>query len=102
MEYSVFTKYIDLPKQKYKFTKDALTESIPVNAQSSPDDNLAKNNVEWRWRFIKINNKEFVEISHKKPNSARLYINKFGDWVERKIDPEFDKYVAKQFYSYSS
>jgi len=99
---SIFTKYTELPKQKYKFTKDALTASIPVNCLEKENIELSKNSVEWRWRMMKIDNKEFVEISHKKPNSARLYINKFSDWVERDIDPEFDKYVFKTYYSYSS
>jgi len=45
--------------------------------------------------------KESVEISFKKPNELRLYINTHGDWVNRDVDVAFDKYVVEQYYCYT-
>ena len=60
-----------------------------------------KFNTEYRWRFIEINKKKCVEISRKiKDNTTRDYKNKNGEWVERIISYEYDKYVYEEYYCY--
>jgi len=49
----------------------------------------------------KINVKRLVEISRKKPDSNREYLNKKMKWVETTVDPIFDQFVVKQYYYYS-
>ena len=60
-----------------------------------------KYNIEYRWRFIELNKKKFVEISKKNKNkNVREYKNSKGEWVERTISLEYDKYVYEKYYYY--
>ena len=106
---SVFNKYkIDqneyknegLESDKYSICKKTVLNSIPEPNVSVPVPELAKVKIEWRWRFMKINNKDFIEISQKEHNSSRLYINSECQWVSRTISSEFDKYIEKTIYAY--
>jgi hypothetical protein len=90
-----------MPKQKFKFDKENLKNSIPVNALKKPDDNMCKTYVEWRWRIFDINSKEYVEISYKKPNDKKMFINKYSEWTDKIPDEEFDKCVTIEYYSYT-
>mgnify|MGYP000555980452 CR=1 FL=1 len=84
-------------------SKNEILKSIPNNHFKKADDIMAKTNIEWRWRIFKFPNKtnEVIEISFKKPNEDRKYINKFGEWVVRNISSKYDKYVIDEYYAYS-
>lgn len=90
-----------------KVTYTHIMESIPENyLEQSINNWKSKYNTEWRWRILKFFNdkkeKHVVEISYMKANSnKRIYFNRFGEWVERTIDPIFDQYVIKQYYVYN-
>lgn len=63
------------------------------------NDNLVK----WRWRFIQLDDKKYVEISYKLPNdSSRMYFNKKKEWVVREIPPIYKKFVIDKKYYYAS
>jgi len=103
----VFLKKDDLPGSDTVDGKLSMTnifEVIPENATNKPLDNWRERcKSEWRWRFLKFNNKQSVEISCLHYNTdKRLYINKKGEWVHRKVDPIFDKFVIKEFYYYTT
>ncbi len=85
-------------------SKKEIIESIPVNYLKNQNEDLAKINAEWRWRFFKFPNKnnEVVEISFKPPNENRKYINKNGEWVERDISKDFDKFMISEYYHYTN
>ena len=74
-------------------------KTIPENSVERPIENNT-DKIEWRWRFMKLEDDPVVEISKKSPGEKRLYFYR-GDWVERNIDTYFDKYVVKEFYLYS-
>lgn len=74
-------------------------KTIPKDSFKEPHDNKTK--TEWRWRFLQFGPSIKVEISKKKPNEDRLYLNGKNEWVKRDIDLRFDKYVTKSYYYYS-
>lgn len=84
-------------------SKKEIMESIPENCLKVQNVDLSKTNAEWRWRFFKFPNKknEVIEMSYKQPNKNRKYINKDGEWVEREIGDEFDKFVISEYYHYT-
>jgi|688.fasta_scaffold446246_2 hypothetical protein len=92
-----------------KITYTSIFNSIPENKVNKQIENWKnKYKTEWRWRFLKIklpeNKERFVaEISYTLYNSdKRLYINKYGNWIERHVDPIYDKYVVEEYYVYSN
>jgi hypothetical protein len=85
-----------------KLDGSMIRDTIPKDSYKTPQVELRKNKIEWRWRFLKINGKEYVEMSSLLPNkSDRTYANQFGKWKEKNIDPEFDQYVTEIFYYYA-
>jgi hypothetical protein len=74
---------------------------IPKGASDKENIELAKTNEEWRWRFFNINGRKMVEMSRKKPNSNRIYINQNGELYDYKMSNEWDKYVTKIIYYYA-
>lgn len=106
---SIFLKRTELDESGEKIDSIPLTKcdvisSIPKNFVKKEDTELSKNNTEWRWRIFKFPNKknEVVEISFKKPNEKRMYINRTGEWVNRDINSEFNKFVVDEYYVYSN
>ena len=87
----------------YSLTKDEVIKSIPKGALKKKDNNLSTLNTEWRWRIFKIPNKEndLIEISFKKPNDKRMYIDKEGKWINSEVGKEFDNFVIDEYYVYS-
>lgn len=80
-----------------------LITSIPKNNyKKSQKDLIEKGLKEWRWRFIKINDKMTVEISYLEPkDKKRYYLSKNNEWVERTVNSKYDNYVVKQYFCYS-
>lgn len=102
---NIFIKQTELSndqnKQNIKYSKSEILKSIPEDSVKHIDSELAKTKTEWRWRFFKIQNKnDIIEISFKKPNENRKFINKNGDWINFDIDNTFDQYVIDSFYHY--
>lgn len=77
-----------------------IKNSIPENSYKTEQPQLQENNCEWRWRFIRINNKTYAEISYKLPNEERKYINNDGVWKSKETN-DFDQYVVEQYYYYT-
>ncbi len=103
---SIFLKRSEVESDKIDsipLTKSDVIESIPKNFVKSVDKVLEKVSTEWRWRIFKFPNREneVVEISFKKPNEKRMYINRTGEWVYREINQDFDKFVVDEYYVYS-
>ena len=84
-------------------SKKEIIDSIPKPNFKKRNEDKSKTNIEWRWRFFNIPNKknELVEISYKHPEKKRKYINQSGEWVEREISLDFDKYVTNEYYHYT-
>jgi hypothetical protein len=101
---SIFLKISELPKEERKLCLEDVYSIIPEDSVSSPDLEMRKIKTEWRWRFMKLGNKEIVEMSSKNPSDTqRTYMNKFGDWVMGKdVDKIYDTYVTKEAYYYGS
>lgn len=104
---SVNSVFMKKEQKDFKVDYASVLKTIPKRSYTEPQ--LDKNNkVEMRWRFLYIpsnastnNMKRHVEISRKKPDSNREYLNKKMKWVEANIDPIFDRFVVKQYYYYS-
>lgn len=108
---SIFVSQNELNKDNNisgKVTYTNILELIPEDKLEVPIKNWQfQYKTEWRWRFLKINEdskiRHVVEISCTKYNSPkRVYINKFGEWVERDVDAGYDKFVDKEYFSYTN
>lgn len=58
---------------------------------------------EWRWRFLKFNNRHVLELSYVNADDCnnRYYCNKFGEWVNNiVVSPEYDKFIDEVYYVY--
>lgn len=88
---------------EYTVSKKDILKSIPKNAFDKSNKTMATTMTEWRWRIFRFSeNKEtFIEISFKKPDETRKYINGDGIWVERNIGNEFDSFVILEKYAYT-
>lgn len=100
----IFLKKNDIQKinKNIKFSKNDILESIPKESVKKENIESSKIKTEFRWRIFKIPNKknEIIEITYKKPNETRKYINNMGDWVEFKLDKKYDEYIIDVFYHY--
>ncbi len=87
-------------------------DSIPADRHEVPIIDWQKHyKTEWRWRFLKFpvgsrdgreSDRHVIEISYVNASSPnRVYLNRYGEWVERKVDSIFDDYVAKSFFVYT-
>ena len=87
-----------------KVTMTNIFNLIPENSIKTPiSDWKKKYQNEWLWRFLELNpNRKVVEISFMNKDSKRMYFNRYGIWVEREIDPLYDKYVIDQYYYYTN
>ncbi len=105
----IFIKKSEINESDEKITSIPLTRcdvinSIPKNFVKEVNQNLSKNNTEWRWRIFRFPDRknEVVEISFQKPGEKRMFINRTGEWVHRVIGQEFDKFVVDEYYVYSN
>ena len=58
---------------------------------------------EWRWRFYQMGDRSFVDISKLDPTfNIRMFVNRKGEWYEDEVPKEFDQYVVREYYYYSS
>lgn len=101
MSGNLFVKKIKSCKNIHILEKQKILDMLPPNVATSENVELQKTNVEWRVRFLLINNKELVEIRNRFPNNKCTYVNKNGKWIEYNIDPVFDNFVTKQYYIYT-
>lgn len=97
----IFIKHNE--KTVSSLSKKEILDSIPKDSLKTPNEFLGKIKTEWRWRIFKIPGKdnEIIEISYKKKDQSRMFINNSGEWVSTNVDQSFDKFVINQFYSYS-
>lgn len=101
MDNNIFYKTSEKKKINNIYVEDVFS-TIPKNSTTIRDIKLIKNHTEWRWRFYQFNKLKKVEISNISPTSSkRLYLNNNGIWVERIIDPKYDKYIIKTYYYYA-
>jgi len=87
-----------------KLTYTNIIDSIPKNYYKKPIENWEQDNkTEWRWRFLKYNNKKTIEISYLKPYSnKRMFFNKMGTWTNCEVSRIYDDCVFKECYYYAS
>jgi hypothetical protein len=97
----IFIKKTECIKENTKISKNEIINSIPKDSLKTVNLDLAKIKTEWRWRFFKILNKnDIIEISFKKPNENRKYINRNSEWIDYTLGDEYDQYVVDSYYHY--
>ena len=100
---SIFVKQSEIKRPECKLDYNEIIKSIPDEAVENELPEYRKTHNEWRWRFLDINGKKTVEISMlNKGEPTRKYINKYGQMVEYTVDPQYDQYVTKTLYYYTS
>lgn len=97
---SVFMKSDVKPDNRPCIELDHIMSTIPKDRYTMPQPKLADIYTEWRWRFLDINGKDYVEISRKDSGKDRLYINKNKKWVNESGLEKYDMYIIKNIYSY--
>lgn len=87
-----------------KITLTNVLNTIPTNSIESRIPNWRDTKkVEWRWRFLRFNNRRTVEISYldrMDEDNERVYFNKHGEWVKRDVPEIYNSYVYKTCYYY--
>jgi hypothetical protein len=75
---------------------------IPADHSKEPNNELQKTHIEHRWRFFNINGRKIIEISKKKPNEQRLYVdNTNGEWItHNELDIEWNNFLVDVKYCY--
>jgi hypothetical protein len=109
----IFVKKTENPIIYDKMDIEAIMETIPKGSYKVRQP-LLEHMVESRWRFIHVpfstqnkENKEtkiikkFTEISRKRPEEEREYLDKQVNWIKTTIDPIYDKFVVDEFYCYT-
>lgn len=98
---NIFVTKSECKKNNIVLSKFEVMNSIPTDALNKSETESKK--IEWRWRLIKLPHKknEIIEISYKKPDDQRMFINKSGKWVHREIDDSFNQFITKEYYLYS-
>lgn len=108
----IFVKKYDIPILCDKIDITTIKNTIPEGSYAVEQPLLSSCKVELRWRFIHLPNKiinnihnddvkKVVEISRKKPDCLREYLNKQMKWVNKDVDVMFDEYVVQQYYFYT-
>ncbi|AYV75678.1 MAG: hypothetical protein Terrestrivirus2_186 [Terrestrivirus sp.] len=116
----IFVKKCDIPISYNKVKTDIVKETIPPGSYTIEQPLLSNHMVEMRWRFLhipiehlnttkgdnstKTKNKtvqKIVEMSRKKPDNSREYLNKQMKWVISEVDELFDQYVTEQYFFYT-
>jgi len=77
-----------------------IVNNIPEPNFKESQNELKKDNTEWRWRVLEFNGKRKIEISYLKAG-MRMYMNSSGEWVKRNISDEYDNYVVDQWFFYN-
>ncbi len=89
-----------------KMTYTNVMEIIPEGYVTERVLNWSKNyKTEWRWRFLKFNNRFVVEVSYLNSCNVldRYYCNKYGQWINNvDADTNYDKYVVEIYYVYTN
>ena len=91
--------------KKADITKISLKDfekRIPPNAKPLKNMDLENTHTEWRWRIFKIDEKYILEMSYKKPNEKRMFLNKFGNWIlyDENTLNIYNEFVIKVLYDY--
>jgi hypothetical protein len=73
-------------------------KSMPKDCFNEPQNFSDRS--EWRIRFLKINDKKYVEISIKK-NNVRKFFNTNGDLIYFNVNSKYDSMVQKEYYFYT-
>lgn len=115
---SINSVFMKKEPQNFKIDYSSILKTIPENSYTEPQFDR-NDKTETRWRFICIPSsnlptskeldkqkerkhvKRLVEISRRRPNFNREYLNKNMKWIESTVDPIFDQFVVKQYYYYS-
>jgi hypothetical protein len=89
-------------KENVILSRRDVANMIPKECLKQKNLELMKTKIEWRWRIFKFQDREheIVEISQKKPNKKRLYINNKGEWVEFVVSEDYDVFVIHEYYHY--
>lgn len=87
-------------QQRTILSIDNLKKIIPQGVKNSPDNELIKTSIEWRWRYFDIDGRKMVEISQKKPNEKRRYIDNTGQMIYYDLDEKWEKYLIGSNYYY--
>lgn len=77
-----------------------IQKSIPIGASDKPNSELEKTHTEWRWRFFNMEGRNLVEISQKKINNNRIYIDNTGKWIYFELDNNWEQYITESKYFY--
>jgi hypothetical protein len=83
-------------------SKNEIMSSIPNDALSEENLNLASSKTEIRWRIFKFPNidNNIIEISQKTPNGTRLFMSQNSEWVEHNDDNIYNQYIIEKYYHY--
>lgn len=87
----------------YTISEKDILNTIPSNAVNTPDLFNSRIKKEIRWTFFEFpKNNKYIEISFKKPNENRFFLDKNNKWIENAEDYtlKYKNYITKIYYAY--
>lgn len=81
---------------------DDIEKIVPEKFYLHSDEQLKKTNTEWCMRKYNIDNKIYVTISIRQPNSSKLiYVNNVGEKIIYSIDDKYNQYIVEEKFWYA-
>jgi hypothetical protein len=79
---------------------DDIKNSIPPDAVDTPNAKLQKTHTEIRWRFFNLKGRKLIEISKKKHNGERIYVDNTGKWINYELKGNWNQFLIGSKYYY--
>jgi len=81
---------------------DKIYQVVPKTAIDKSNEELKKIRTEWCFKKYSINNKIFVTINFKLPDSDKIfYIDENGERIIFELGNEYDEFIVEQKYWYA-
>ena len=86
-----------------KINSSDIEKIIPKQHYNVRDISLREKYTEWCLKKYLINNKTYVTISVRHPNTDKvIYIDTNGDQIIYSLDSKYDQYIVENIYWYAS
>ena len=99
---NIFIKKSELEKKEKKISKNDIKSMIPSDSLKNKDSAKKSSMIEFRWKIYIIDGVgKYIEISKKYPGKKRVFLNRYGKWVESNVDNAYAQYCKEKYYYYT-
>lgn len=99
---NVFIRRSELQKTENKINKNDIKNMIPAGSLKEKDNIKKSHMIEFRWKLYNIKDiGTYIEISKKYPGKNRVFLNKYGKWIETYVSKQYSIYCTEKHYYYT-